>query len=177
MGVPLSFFRQFHDWELEVVEAFLGNLQKQAVRQDQRIEWFSQSQGVENSKLKITILCQRLVVQRFSSLKLFRTLGSGKSELFYMGSNMGKDIDFGLVEKNRTCQMNRCYICKGKEEPINRMFLHYATTRFLWLLVFLLFGLKQVVHSSIKLILLSWNESYVRKRQKKAWLAAFLFLF
>ena len=68
-------------------------------------------------------------------------------------------------------------MCKKEEESINHILLHYDSARMLWQLVFSVFGIEWVIHSSPRLMLLSWNVSYIGKRRKRAWMMVPLCLF
>ena len=46
----------------------------------------------------------------------------------------------------------------------------------LWLMIFSLFGVQWVMHSSVKRNLLGWHGSFVGKKKEKAWRAIPLFL-
>lgn len=63
--------------------------------------------------------------------------------------------------------VNRCLMCKGEEESINQLLLHCIIAGLLRQLAFLIFGLHWMMHSLVRLMLISWNGARVRKRQKK----------
>ena len=46
--------------------------------------------------------------------------------------------------------LNRCYLCKEKEETSDHLFLFCKKATMLWSLIFSLFGVQWVLHSSIK---------------------------
>ena len=52
------------------------------------------------------------------------------------------------------------------EESIDHILLHCAKTRTLWALFFTLFGVQWVLPASVKTTLLSWNGSFVEKKEK-----------
>ena len=63
---------------------------------------------------------------------------------------------------------NRCFLCKYKEETTDHLLLFCEKARMLWLLIFSLFGVQWVMHSSVKKHLLGWHGSFVGKTMKKA---------
>ena len=67
---------------------------------------------------------------------------------------------------------NRCYLCKTEEETIDHLLLFCDKARMLWNLIYSLFGVKWVMHSSIRRNLLGWHSSFVGKKWEKAWRAA-----
>ena len=63
---------------------------------------------------------------------------------------------------------NRCYLCKEKEETIDHLILFFKKARMLWNLIFSLFSVQWVLHSSAKRNLLGWHGAVVGKRREKA---------
>ena len=63
---------------------------------------------------------------------------------------------------------NRCYMCKEEEEMSDHILLHCPKTHILWQLIFALFGVQWVMHSSVRGLLLSWGGFFVGRRRKKA---------
>ena len=64
---------------------------------------------------------------------------------------------------------NRCYMCKAIEEIRYHILLHCLKASLLWQLVFALFHVQWLMHSSVRGVLLSWNSCSVGKKRKKAW--------
>ena len=71
---------------------------------------------------------------------------------------------------------NRCYLCNEKEDTNNHLILFCENSTMLWSLIFSLFGVQWVLHSSIKRNLLNWHDVFVGKKREKAWRAALLCL-
>lgn len=46
--------------------------------------------------------------------------------------------------------LNRCYMCKMNEETTNHLLLHCPITGVLWQLIFSLFGVVWVMHSTVR---------------------------
>ena len=67
---------------------------------------------------------------------------------------------------------NSSYLCKEKKETSDHLILFCKKATMLWSLIFSLFGVQWVLHSSIKRNLLSWNGAFVGKKREKAWKAA-----
>ena len=67
--------------------------------------------------------------------------------------------------------------CVRKKKKSDHILIHCSKTHLLWWLVFALFGIQWVTHSSIREVLLSWHETFVGKKRKKAWKVAPLCLF
>ena len=72
---------------------------------------------------------------------------------------------------------NRCYMCKEEEETSVHILLHCPKACILWQLIFSLFGVQWVMHSSVRGLLLSWGDFLVGRKRKKAWKVTPLCLF
>ena len=72
---------------------------------------------------------------------------------------------------------NRCYMSKEKEETSVYILLHCPKACILWQLIFSLFGVQWVMHSSVRGLLLSWGDFLVGRKRKKAWKVTPLCLF
>ena len=64
---------------------------------------------------------------------------------------------------------NRCFLCKEEEETNDRLFLFCNKASMLWNLIFSLFDVQWVLHSTVRGNLLGWNGAFVGKRRAKAW--------
>ena len=64
---------------------------------------------------------------------------------------------------------HRCYLCNEKEEISDHLILFCKKATMLWSLIFSIFGLQWVLHSSIKRNLFGWHGAFVGKRREKAW--------
>ena len=67
---------------------------------------------------------------------------------------------------------NRCYMCKAEGEIGENIFLHCLKVTILWQLIFALFHVQWVMHSSVREVLLSWSGFLVGKKRKEAWKVA-----
>ena len=63
---------------------------------------------------------------------------------------------------------NRCYLCKVEEETSDHLIIFCKKATMLWSLLFSLFDVQWVLHSSIKRNLIGWHGAFVRKRKEKA---------
>ena len=67
---------------------------------------------------------------------------------------------------------NRFFLCKEEEETNDHLFLFCNKVSMLWNLIFSLFGVQWVLHSTMRGNLLGWNDAFVGQRRAKAWRAA-----
>ena len=82
-----------------------------------------------------------------------------------------------ILKRRGWTSVNRCFLCKGEEGSCDHILLHCSKASLLWLLVFSLFGVLWLLHTSIQATLLSWHSCTIRKRRKKAWNVTPLCLF
>ena len=58
-------------------------------------------------------------------------------------------------------------MCKEEEEMVNHILLYCLKADYLWQLIYALFGVQWVMHSSVRGALLSWHRSFVGQKRKK----------
>ena len=63
---------------------------------------------------------------------------------------------------------NRCYLCKMEEETSDHLLLFCKKATLLWSLLFSLFDVQWVLHSSIKRNLIAWHGASVSKGKEKS---------
>ena len=71
----------------------------------------------------------------------------------------------------------KCSVCYAHEESIDHILLHCEKTRVLWELLFSIFGVYWVIHSTVTETLLGWHDFFVGRKQKKVWRTTPLCLF
>ena len=81
-----------------------------------------------------------------------------------------KSYSFLLLRLNQSIRMpNRCFMYKAGEEMRAHILLHCMKASILWQLDFALFYVQWVMLSSMRGVLLSWNDFSVGNKRKKAW--------
>ena len=68
-------------------------------------------------------------------------------------------------------------LCCTAEKIIDHLLIHCIKAKVLWDLLFTLFSVSWVLHSSVKEVLLGWHGSFVGKKRRKVWRATPLCLF
>ena len=68
-------------------------------------------------------------------------------------------------------------LCCTAEKIIDHLLIHCIKAKVLWDLLFTLFSVSWVLHSSVKEVLLGRHGSFVGKKRRKVWRAAPLCLF
>ena len=82
-----------------------------------------------------------------------------------------------VLKRRGWTSVNRCFLCKGEKGSCDHILLHCSKASLLWLLVFSLFGVVWLLHTSIQATLLSWHSCTIKKRRKRAWNVTPLCLF
>ena len=82
-----------------------------------------------------------------------------------------------VLKRRGWTSVNRCFLCKGEKGSCDQILLHCSKASLLWLLVFSLFGVVWLLHTSIQATLLSWHSCTIKKRRKMAWNVTPLCLF
>lgn len=81
----------------------------------------------------------------------------------------GKALILDNVKRRGFSLANRCFLCLCKEETVDHLLLHCATTVILWQLVFTLFRVSWVLPTFVKDALLGWWGPFKGKVYKKVW--------
>ena len=96
---------------------------------------------------------------------------------FAWEASWGKVLTLDQIKKRGRALANRCFLCGKDEETIDHLLLHCPVARLLWDLLLAIFGVYWVFPKSVSKTLISWCDTCVGKRRKKAWMAAPLTLF
>ena len=171
------FSRHLHDWGMGEVESLLWKLQPLAVRRDAEdiLSWQESRNGFFLF-IPFIVPTQGLLVI-LSHGALFGGLGTPmRVSLFAWEASWNRILTCDQLKRRGWNLPNRCYLCKQEEETNDHLFLVCIKVRMLWNVIFALFGVHWVLHSSMKGNLLGWHGSFVGKRREKAWKAAHLCL-
>ncbi|RVW67639.1 putative ribonuclease H protein [Vitis vinifera] len=118
----LRFNRHLNDWEVGEVESLLSKLHPLTIRR-----------GVED---------------------LFRTIWTPwvpiRASFFGWEAAWNRLLTTDRLKRVGWSIPNRCFLCKYKEETTDHLLLFCEKARMLWLLIFSLFGVQWVMHSTVK---------------------------
>ena len=96
---------------------------------------------------------------------IWRSWAPMRVSFFLLGKHLG--IEFWLPDqlKRRGWNLpNRCFLCKEEEETNDHPFLFCSKASKLWSLIFSLFSVHWVLHSTVRGNLLGWSGVFVGKR-------------
>ena len=177
-GWSPRFTGQLHDWELEEVQAFLGRLSAHplSVEIDDAIVWLPTKDGAFFVKSFYSSLADRRV-EPFPHNIVWNSWVLLRISFFAWEATWAKILTLDQLKKRGWRIPNRCYLCKEEEETSDHILIHCLKAHLLWQLIFALFGIQWVLSCSVREVLLSWHESFVGKKRKKAWKAALLCMF
>ena len=92
---------------------------------------------------------------------------------FLLGKPLGaKILTLDNLKKGRRALANRCFLCGKEEDTVDHLLVHCPHTRVIWELLLAIAVVKWVFPLSVRETLLSWGDSFVGKKRKKAWMAA-----
>ena len=103
---------------------------------------------------------------------LFGDLGLHEGKLFAWEASWNRILTIDQLKRRGWNMPNRCYLCKVDEETNDHLILFCKKAILLWSLLFSLFDVQWVLHSSIKRNLIGWHSAFVNKRKEKAWRVA-----
>ena len=167
------FSRHFNDWELEEVEGLFRKLHPLVVRREVKdvLSW-KESRDDIFSVRSLYHFFTRAYSDPFAWGLIWRSWAPMRVSFFAWETSWNRILTIDQLKKREWNMPNRCYLCKEKEEISDHLILFCKRTTMLWSLIFSLFGVQWVLHSSIKRNLLGWHSTFVGKRREKAWRAA-----
>ena len=172
------FTRQLHDWELEKVQAFLGRLSIHplSVETDDVMVWLPTKDGAFSVKSLYSSLVD-MRVELFPHGIVWNSWVPLRISFFAWEATWVKILTLDQLKKRGWKMPNGCYMCKEEEETRVHILLHCPKARILWQLLFALFSVQWVMHSSVRGLILSWGGFPIGRKRKKAWKVAPLCLF
>ena len=112
--------------------------------------------------------CRRASSDLFPWGIMWRSWASMSVSFFAWEVSWNKISTIDQLKRRGWNMLNRCYLCKEKEETSDHLILFCEKATMLWSSIFSLFGVQLVLHSSIKRNLLGWHGVFVGQRREKA---------
>ena len=136
------FSRPLNDWEVDEVGDLFVKLQGKAVdmAEEDKMVWMNLHNLNFSMKLLYATLESR-VIMSFTRQVIWNLWVPSKVNFFAWEAIWGKVLTLDQLQKRGWSLINRCFFCKEEEEFINHIFLHCFLVKFLWQLVFDLFGI------------------------------------
>lgn len=100
-----------------------------------------------------------------------------KISFFAWEASWGRILTLDQLKRRVQRLWSRCYLCKGKEEIVNHIVLHFSKVVMPQQLIYTLFDDQLVMLSLVRDVRLSWHRSFAKKKRKKAQRVAPLCLF
>ena len=159
------------------MEAFFRRLHGQALSRDNKdiMSWWVSKKGFFTIKSFYSNLvpCNG---REFPSILVWNPWVPKRVNFFAWEAIWGRILTMDQLKRSGWILPSRCFLCK-EEESANHVLIHCPKVAMISHLIFALFGVQWVMPNSIKETILSWNDSFVGKKRKKAWNAAPLCLF
>ena len=169
----LRFNRHLNDWEVGKVESLLSKLHPLTIRRgvDDLLWWRENENGTFSVKSFYDSF-SRSTRPPFQARVIWTPWVPIRASFFSWKAAWSRLLTIDCLKRSGWNIPNRCYLCKNEEETTNHLLLFCEKARMLWLLIFSLFGVQWVMHSSVERNLLGWHGSFVGKKREKAWRAA-----
>ena len=162
------FLRHFNDWELKEVEGLFRNLNPLMVRREvEDVLSYKESKDGIFSIRSLYSSFTRAFSDPFPWGLIRRSWAPMRVSFFAQEASWNRILTIDQLKKRGWNMPNRCYLCKEKEETTDHLFLFCKKATMLWSLIFSLFGVQWVLHSSIKMNLLGWHGAFVGKRRER----------
>ena len=118
------FSRHFNDWELEEVEGLFRKLHPLVVRREVKdvLSWKESRDDI------------------FSVRSLYHFFTRAYSDPFAWEASWNRNLTIYQLKKRGWNMLNRCYLCKEKEEISDHLILFCEKATMFWSLIFSLFG-------------------------------------
>ena len=118
------------------------------------VEWVDTKSGIFSIKSFYSFLASR-EVDPFPQGMVWNSWAPVRVNFFAWGETWAKILTLDQLKKRGRKMPNRYYMCKEEEETSDHILLHCPKACILWQLIFALFGVQWVMHSSVRGLLLS----------------------
>ena len=137
----VEFLRPAQDWELDVVDSFMGFLYSVPTRPGKMdsIFWNLSSHASFEVSSFYSALSQ-LATSHFPWRLVWKAKVPSRVAFFIWTASLGKILTTDNLRRHRVIILDWCCLCKADGESVNHLFLHCLVARDLWNLVCSLFG-------------------------------------
>lgn len=115
--------------------------------------------------------------ESFPTMIIWNSWASTKVSCFVWELMWKEILTLDILKRRGWTLVNKCFLCKGKEEFCDHILLHFSKANMLWQLVFSLSWVVWVLHTCVHATLLGWHNYSIGKKRRKAWNVAPLCLF
>ena len=156
----VEFSRPVQDWELGVVDSFMGFLYFVPLRPGRldSIHWNLSSHAIFEVSSFYSALTQPST-SHFLWRFVFKAKVPSRVAFFIWTASLGKILTTDNLRRHKVIILDWCYLCKADGESINHLLLHCPVARDLWNLVCSLFGVSWVMPRGVVDLLFCWNGS------------------
>ncbi|RVW24487.1 putative ribonuclease H protein [Vitis vinifera] len=152
------FNRHLNDWEVGEVESLLCKLHPLTIRRgvEDLFRWKENKNGSFSIKSFYSLL-SRDTKPPFPARTIWTPWVPIRASFFGWEAAWNRLLTTDRLKRFGWSIPNRCFLCKQEEETTDHLLLFCEKARMLWLLIFSLFGVHWVMHSSVKRNLLGWH--------------------
>ena len=173
----LRFNRHLNDWEVGEVESLLSKLYPLTIRRgvDDLLRW-KENKNETFSVKSFYSSFSRGIKPPFPARTIWTPWVPIRASFFGWEAAWCRLLTIDHLKRFGWSIPNGCFLCKYEEETTDHLLLFCEKARLLWFLIFSLFRVQWVMHSSVKRNLLGCHGYFVGKKREKAWRAAPLYL-
>jgi len=165
----VSFVREAHDWEVDVLASFFQVLHSTRVNRDRAdcLSWVSSKKGVFRVKNYFgSLTCSGGTW--FSWKSVWRSQAPPRAAFFTWSAALGKILTLDNLRKRHIIIVDRCCLCKRDGESVDHILLHCDVASALWNNIFSRFGISWVMPKSVLDLVACWWKSG-RSRSATTW--------
>ncbi|KAL6343049.1 hypothetical protein AAG906_017861 [Vitis piasezkii] len=164
----LRFNRHLNDWEVGEVESLLCKPHPLTIRRGvEDLFWWKENKNGTFSVKSFYSSLSRDTKPPFPARTIWTPWVPIRASFFGWEAAWNRLLTTDRLKRFGWSIPNRCFLCKQEEETTDHLLLFCEKARMLWLLIFSLFGVQWVMHSSVKRNLLGWHGSFVGKKRRK----------
>ncbi|RVX20225.1 Transposon TX1 uncharacterized 149 kDa protein [Vitis vinifera] len=147
----LRFNRHLNDWEVGEVESLLSKLHPLTIRRgvEDLFRWKENKIGTFSVKSFYSSF-SRDSKPPFPARTIWTPWVPIRASFFGWEAAWNRLLTTDRLKRIGWSIPNRCFLCKHKEETTDHLLLFCEKARMLWLLIFSLFGVQWVMHSTVK---------------------------
>ena len=154
----IAFYRSIHDWELDVVAAFMELLYSCPIRRGHpdSLCWRPASRKIFQVHSYYSTLIQP-VRTYFPWRSVWKSKVPTRVAFFSWIATLGRILTIDNLQKRWVLIIDWCCMCKSNGESVNHLLLHCPIAQELWNLIFTLFGTLWVMPRGVDDLFACWS--------------------
>ena len=166
----VEFLRPAQDWELDVVDSFMGFLYSIPMHPG-RLDSIIWNLSI-HARFEVSFFYSALsqpTTSPFPWRHVWKAKVPSRVAFFIWTTSLGEILTTDNLRRRRVIILDWCCLCKANGESVNHLLLHCPVARDLWNLVCSLFGVSWVMPKGVVDLLFYWNGSLGSREAGKIW--------